>query len=96
MASEEAGCSWKKRGGLRRGAGRKKKYDANQDDRVVNVKLDREQYRRWLGLKDRLKLKSNNQVAEYLLNMAEAFDEQPSTVRYVCLALALLLGFFAQ
>ena len=65
-------------GGSRRGAERKRKFDVAQGRRTVAIRLEMSIYERWVEFKNRVQLKTNCTVAKYLLNVADAFDEQPS------------------
>ena len=65
-------------GGSRRDAGRKRKFDVAQRQRTVTIRLETSIYERWVEFKNRVQLKMNCAVAEYLLNIVDAFDEQPS------------------
>ena len=49
-----------------------------QGQRTVTIRLEMSIYERWVEFKNRVQLKTNCAVAEYLLNIADAFDEQPS------------------
>ena len=69
-------------GGSRRGAGRKRKFDVAQGQRTVAIRLETSIYERWVEFKNRIQLKTNCAVVEYLLNVADAFDEQPSRYCY--------------
>ena len=64
--------------GVRKGAGRKRNFDVSQEKRTVVIRLDSSIYERWIEFKNRTGLKTNSAVAEYLLNLAESFDEEPS------------------
>lgn len=57
-------------------SGPKKRYAVPQSHRTVSLRLSTHLYDRWREYKLRMKLKTNDDTAEYLLNLAEAVDEQ--------------------
>ena len=68
---EPSQTSW---GGVRRGAGRKKKA---VDERSTPIRLSVGVFQRWSDLKNRVGLPTHNAVAEYLLNLSDFFDGDP-------------------
>lgn len=62
----------KPRGGIRSGAGRPKAVEGAS----VRVRISRAAYDLWTDLKVLKKLKNDNAVAEYLLDMAAVLEEQ--------------------
>ena len=64
--------------GSRRGTRSKRKFDVAQGQRTVAIRLETSMYERWVEFKNHVQLKTNCAVAQYLLNVADAFDEQPS------------------
>ena len=63
-------------GGSRKGAGRRTKHSKPYDERVSTLKLEKLVFERWSALKVRKELKTNTHVAQYLLDLADAFDQQ--------------------
>ena len=64
-------------GGTRRGAGRKRKRSSIQAARTTSLRIDSDLYGRLCEFKTRIHLSTNNAVAEYLLNLSDAYDQDP-------------------
>ena len=73
MATETTKKNW---GGARRGCGRKKKSRTLELSKTHSVVFLSSVFQSWNALKERLKVPTNNCVAEYLLNMYDSFDLQ--------------------
>ena len=52
------------------------------EERVAQLKLEKRVYERWCELKVRMAFRTNTSVAEYLLDLAETYD-QHAIQRYV-------------
>ena len=76
-------------GGQRKGTGPKRKHAVPQSHRTVSIRLSTHVYDRWCECKVRMNLKTNDDTADYFLNLAEAFDEQ--LPRYKCYIYVFLL-----
>ena len=68
---EPSQTSW---GGVRRGAGRKKKA---VDKRSTPIRLSVGVFQRWSDLKNWVGLPTHNAVAEYLLSLSDFFNDDP-------------------
>ena len=53
-------------------------FNVAQGQRTVAIRLETSIYERWVEFENLVQLKTNCTVAEYLLNVADAFDEQLS------------------
>ena len=63
------------RGGARRGAGRKQSQPGTYEERITRIKLEKRVYARWCALREHQNFPTNTSVAEYLLDLAETFDQ---------------------
>ena len=84
--------------GGHRKTGPKKQHAVPQSQRTVSVRLSTSVYERWCKFKVRKKLKTNDDVMEYFLNLTEAFDEQllPGYIIRACLTTQLLVQYLSR
>ena len=68
-------ASW---GGLREGAGRKKKA-VNKAERRRTLKISEDLYQQWIELKNLRRARSDEEVFRYLLDIAREVDQGPVT-----------------
>ena len=61
-------------GGTRRGAGRRRKHVVS---RTTSLRIETHLYVRWCAFKTRMTFPNNSAVAEYLLNLADSYDQEP-------------------